>query len=155
MSIAMKELFDNVLSSEAFATFATTIIIAIFGYIGTLMKLAFNEFKAHKEAQIKELEAREGKEKVEQLTALADIVVKFVQQTYQELNGSEKLEVAIESLKDMVEKQFHVPEEQLERYIEAAYNSAIKGFNGDADKLSSEVAIDDKYKQLSLFEEEM
>lgn len=91
----------------------STIVLAIFGYIGLVLKKLVTKYVNDK-----------TKEKV------AKNAVKFVEQVYKDLHGEEKLTKAIDSAVEMLaEKDITVSELEMRVLIEAAVGEFNNAFN--------------------------
>ena len=97
------------LTKEYWLPILGTIITALAGWIGVVIKQKYTQFVDTKQ-----------KEKI------VNIVVQGIEQMYQELHGQEKLDKAIEAASEMLEeKGIKITEFELRMLIE----SAVGGFN--------------------------
>ncbi|MCR5484325.1 MAG: phage holin [Clostridiales bacterium] len=89
---------------EVFTTVLGTALIGLAGFLGTQFKRIYERFTADKTKK-----------------AVAETVVKAVEQIYKDLHGDEKKQKAIKGIRDMVnEKGIPISDIEIEMYIEAA-----------------------------------
>lgn len=100
----MNEIFSSVIFPVISAA-----VLALAGFIGTQFKKIYERFTADKTKK-----------------AVAETVVRAVEQMYKDLNGDEKKQRAIEGIRDMLnEKGIPITDLEIDMLIE----SAVAGFN--------------------------
>ena len=128
------DLINDILSSEEFRNLLLSIITAIMGLLATHAKTLITAMIAKVEAQKIETEKKIGKAQVEILESVALTAVRYVQQVFYDSNAEDKFKQAIRiAQKELDGRHISIGGENLEYYIEAAYNTVKKEFNKDAD----------------------
>ena len=128
------DLINDILSSEEFRNLLLSIITALMGLLATHAKTLITAMIAKVEAQKIETENKIGKAQVEILESIALTAVRYVQQVFYDSNAEDKFKQAIEiAQKELDSKNISIGGENLEYYIEAAYNTVKKEFNKEAD----------------------
>lgn len=122
------ELLLDMLQSPSFHGFVIAVIGMVMVAVGSRVKKLTSKVEEELNVSLEVLEAQKGKEHVEMLKGIADMVVKTVQQSFKEAGGPAKLSLAISKMKEHVGSELDISDERLEDYIEAAYGSAKKGF---------------------------
>ena len=103
--------------NEYGATILYTVLVAIFGYLGTQIKRLYEKY----------VNTKVKKEVVE-------ATCKYVEQIYSALSGEEKLQKALESASEMLaEKGITVTDLELRVLIEASVNSFKQGYEGSVE----------------------
>ena len=128
------DLINDILSSEEFRNLLLSIITAIMSLLATHAKTLITAMIAKVEAQKIEAENKVGKAQVEILESIALTAVRYVQQVFYDSNAEEKFKQAVNiAQKELDGRNISIGGENLEYYIEAAYNTIKKEFNKDAD----------------------
>ena len=128
------DLINDILSSEEFRNLLLSIITALMGLLATHAKTLITAMIAKVEAQKIETENKIGKAQVEILESIALTAVRYVQQVFYDSNAEDKFKQAIEiAQKELDGRNISIGWENLEYYIEAAYNTVKKEFNKEAD----------------------
>lgn len=136
------DLINDILSSEEFRNLLLSIITAIMGLLATHAKTLITAMIAKVEAQKIEAENKVGKAQVEILESIALTAVRYVQQVFYDSNAEEKFKQAIRIAQNELDgRNISIGGENLEYYIEAAYNAVKKEFNKDADITA--IVVDD------------
>lgn len=128
------DLINDILRSEEFRNLLLSIITALMGLLATHAKTLITAMIAKVEAQKIETENKIGKAQVEILESIALTAVRYVQQVFYDSNAEEKFKQAIEiAQKELDGRNISIGGENLEYYIEAAYNTVKKEFDKEAD----------------------
>lgn len=128
------DLINDILSSEEFRNLLLSIITALMGLLATHAKTLITAMIAKIEVQKQEAENKIGKAQVEILESIALTAVRYVQQVFYDSNAEEKFKQAIRIAQNELDgRNISIGGENLEYYIEAAYNTVKKEFNKDAD----------------------
>ena len=122
------EIINEILQSEAFFGLLMLIITSVFTLAGVWLSQLKESKKKEISAHIEALEQEKGKAYVDTLNSVAEVAVRFVQQTYQELDGPAKLQKAIEEAKSDLGAKLSIEDEKMERYVESAYSSMKDGW---------------------------
>ena len=138
------DLINDILSSEEFRNLLLSIITALMGLLATHAKTLITAMIAKVEAQKIETEKKIGKAQVEILESVALTAVRYVQQVFYDSNAEDKFKQAIRiAQKELDGRHISIGGENLEYYIEAAYNTVKKEFNKEADITAIVVDNDD------------
>lgn len=136
------DLINDILSSEEFRNLLLSIITAIMGLLATHAKTLIVAMIAKVEAQKIEAENKVGKAQVEILESIALTAVRYVQQVFYDSNTEDKFKQAIRiAQKELDGRNISIGGENLEYYIEAAYNTVKKEFDKKADITA--IVVDD------------
>lgn len=136
------DLINDILSSEEFRNLLLSIITAIMGLLATHAKTLIVAMIAKVEAQKIEAENKVGKAQVEILESIALTAVRYVQQVFYDSNAEDKFKQAIKiTQKELDDRNISIGGENLEYYIEAAYNTVKKEFDKKADITA--IVVDD------------
>ena len=136
------DLINDILSSEEFRNLLLSIITAIMGLLATHAKILITAMIAKVEAQKIEAENKVGKAQVEILESIALTAVRYVQQVFYDSNAEDKFKQAIRIAQNELDgRNISIGGENLEYYIEAAYNTVKKEFDKKADITA--VVVDD------------
>lgn len=108
-----------------------SIITAIFGYLGIVIKRLYQKNIVESDDKTKE--------------NIVNICVKAVEQMYKDLHGAEKLQKALEAVSEMLaSKDISVTETELRMLIEAAVGEFNDVFNTKDKKETTSEADDEK-----------
>ena len=103
--------------NEYGTTILYTVLTALFGYFGIIAKKYFDKW----------FDTKEKKE-------IAKEVVRFTEQVYKTLHGTEKLEKAMEAMSQMLEeKGIHITELEMQVLLEAAVAEFNKAFEKEGE----------------------
>lgn len=128
------DLINDILSSEEFRNLLLSIITALMGLLATHAKTLITAMIAKVEVQKLEAENKIGKAQVEILESIALTAVRYVQQVFYDSNAEDKFKQAVRiAQKELDNRDISIGGENLEYYIEAAYNTVKKEFNKEAD----------------------
>ena len=136
------DLINDILSSEEFRNLLLSIITALMGLLATHAKTLITAMIAKIEVQKQEAENKIGKAQVEILESIALTAVRYVQQVFYDSNAEEKFKQAIRIAQNELDgRNISIGGENLEYYIEAAYNTVKKEFDKKADITA--IVVDD------------
>ena len=136
------DLINDILSSEEFRNLLLSIITAIMGLLATHAKILITAMIAKDEEKKIEAENKVGKAQVEILESIALTAVRYVQQVFYDSNAEDKFKQAIRIAQNELDgRNISIGGENLEYYIEAAYNTVKKEFDKKADITA--VVVDD------------
>lgn len=111
--------------NEYGTTILYTILTALFGYLGIVAKKYFDKWFATKEKK-----------------EIAKEVVRFTEQVYKALHGTEKLNKAMEAMSQMLEeKGIHITELEMRVLLEAAVAEFNKAFEKKGDEENDSLSI--------------
>lgn len=122
------ELLNEMLQSQAMFGLAIVIIGGVATSLGVFGAKIYFKAKKEIDSNLEKIEAEKGKAFMETARYWADTIVRSVEESFREANGYEKLEIAIDKLKNHIGDKVGLSEEQLEDLIESAYNGAKDGF---------------------------
>src|SRR5574344_57881 len=128
------DLINDILRSEEFKNLLLSIITALMGLLARHAKTLITAMIAKVEAQKIETENKIGKAQFEILESIALTAVRYVQQVFYDSNAEDKFKQAIRiAQKELDGRNISIGGENLEYYIEAAYNTVKKEFDKEAD----------------------
>lgn len=141
----MKELLNDILSSEEFRNLLLMIITTIFGFLAQSLKVLFNEMMKKYTAQKHEAEAKVGKAQVEMIESIAIMAVRYAQQVFKDSGAEEKFKEAVDVAQlELTKRGINIGGEMLSHYVEAAYNTVKKEFKKPEDvSIEHTASIDD------------
>lgn len=119
--------FLNEFISQYGTTILYAILTAIAGYLGIVIKRLYEKYINDKTKQ-----------------AVAKTVVQAIEQIYKDLHGDEKLNMALQSMSEMLaEKNIHISELEMRMLIESAVAEFNNAFNKSASVKNSKENIVD------------
>lgn len=114
---------------DALIPILVTILTAVFSYLGTKLKAAY-ELKANRETE---------KANNEIAKQVVSDVVQFVQQVYEDLEGNEKLQKAIEQASEILtSKGITITDTEINMLIESAVYGLKQGTSSTTEETSTE-----------------
>lgn len=124
------EILTDILQSEELRGFLLSVITIIVGAIAERAAHWFNAGREKLQAEKEAFEVKNGVEQTKLLEQIAMTAVRFIQQRYYDSDGQEKLQEAIDKARNELLNKYNIEigGQELEVYIEAAYNQAKEEF---------------------------